>query len=441
MLTLDRSLLRKIKILYVEDEIEIQQATMTTLTALFQNVVAANNGKEALELFQEHGDFDIVVTDINMPIMNGLELIEHVKQEKSSFPVVIISAHTDIDFFQKAIDFNVNGYILKPVDIKRLVETIFQAVEGRVLRKELEVLNSNLINKVKEKTYELNSILNSQDNIVIVSHMEKIHTVNKKLLTLLEKDNIEIFNKEVTNICELFIDEIDYFYKDDFQEFCSTAYEKSLNNEDIIVKMKAKDGKFLIFKLNVTTYEFQGTHYVLTLTDITKLQEQASLLQYQANHDPLTKLYNRQKFNGDLEIELTRFSRYKNPFSVAMFDIDFFKKINDTYGHDIGDEVLVNISALAEQSLRETDTIARWGGEEFMILLRETSLKNGFQTMDKLRKTIENTVLSDKLENPITCSFGITECKENEDINSILKRVDVALYNAKNNGRNTVEIV
>ena len=438
---IDKTLLTNIKILYVEDEPDIREATIDTLSVIFKNITPAANGEEALELFNAHDDFDIVVTDINMPKMNGIELITHIREFSPSFPVTIITAHTEVNFLKEAINLNINGYVLKPVNMKNLVDTIFQAVESRILRKELEAFNTTLINKVKEKTYELNSILNSQDNFVIVTDIKKIHTVNNKFLEFIGKDDIDTLNNDIPNICELFIDEINYFYREDFNTFCSDAYEKALKGKDTIVKMKNKDGKAFIYKLNVTTYEFEGIHYVLTLTDITKLQEQAELLQYQANHDPLTKLYNRQKFNNDLEVEFNRFLRYKNKFSIAMFDIDFFKKINDTYGHDVGDEVLINISSLAEKSLRETDIIARWGGEEFMILLRETPLKNSFQTMDKLRKTIETTTLSTKLDKHITCSFGLTQCEENDTITSLLKRVDIALYNAKNNGRNTVEII
>jgi diguanylate cyclase (GGDEF)-like protein len=344
-----------------------------------------------------------------------------------------------VHFLQEAINMNVNGYTLKPTNMKRLLTTISQSVEARMLRKELEELNSVLIHQLKEKTFELNSIINSQDNLVVVSDGKKIHTVNNSFLEFIKENNLEDFNQNITQICTLFIKEDGYFHLDSDDDTCCLKHIESSRNKDILVKIKNISNKFNIFKLNIATYDFNGIHYVLTLTDITKLKKQADLLEYQATHDVLTKIPNRQKFNEELNTELNRAIRYKRHFTIAMFDIDFFKKVNDTYGHDIGDEVLVNLSKLVEQTLRETDLLARWGGEEFMILLPETNIENGFRTIDKLRKSIENSILSNKLEQPITCSFGITQSQEKDTLSSILKRADVALYKAKDNGRNRTE--
>ena len=371
--------------------------------------------------------------------MNGMELIRKIRETDKSLPISITTAHTEIEFLQEAIDMNVNGYTLKPVNLKKLITTIYQAVEARMLRKELEGLNSVLISQLKEKTFELNSILNSQDNLVVVSNGDEVHTVNDNFLEFVGKNNIFEFNTDIKQICNLFVKEDGYYYVNSFNDLCCLSDIDSTQNKDILVKMKSGDGKFKIFKLNITTYEFNGIHYVLTLTDITKLKKQADLLEYQATHDVLTKLSNRQKFNKELNYELQRSIRYEHDFIVAMFDIDHFKKVNDTYGHDIGDEVLINLSKIVEKTLRETDLLARWGGEEFMILLPETDIKNGLKILEKLRNLIQNTNLSNKLESPITCSFGITKSIENDTLDIILKRVDIALYKAKENGRNRVE--
>lgn len=152
--------------------------------------------------------------------------------------------------------------------------------------------------------------------------------------------------------------------------------------------------------------------------------------------DPLTQIYNRLKFNNALEIEIARARRHKRVFSLLMFDIDHFKDINDSFGHEVGDETLKTLTNIVSRHVRVTDTFARWGGEEFVILVVETPAEGGGIFAEKLRKEIEETSFG--IAGKVTCSFGVTQFKETDDITSITKRVDEALYEAKGSGRNRV---
>jgi len=439
MATVNIELLNKIKVLYVEDEINIQEITYEAFSNIFHTVTAASDGIEALEYFKNDDiDYDIIVTDINMPRMNGIELIQEVRKIDLTLPITITTAHTETEFVQNAINLNVNGYTLKPINMSLLIKTIAQAAEARILRKELEEINNGLVYQLKEKTFELNSILNSQDNLVVVSNNEVLHSANKAFLGFLNKESIEQCNKDIKSIFSLFEKEDGYFYADDFSKLEEIAQISKDKNEDIFVKIKSYNNTFEIFKLLITTYEFNGVHYVISLTNITKIKEQSDLLEYQATHDPLTKLANRQKFNTDFTTELNRFNRYGNDLTLVMYDIDFFKHINDTYGHDIGDEVLINLSNLVKNMTRETDLLARWGGEEFMMLLPETSVEKSLTFVENVRDSIEKAIFSEVIETPITCSFGVTQVKENDTQDTVLKRIDLALYEAKNTGRNKI---
>ncbi len=431
---LDKQWLSKVKILYVEDELEVQQTTVDSLSSFFDVIVAASDGQEALEIFKEQNDFDIVVTDINMPKINGIELAKHIRKLDSTFPIIIITAHTEREFLEESINININGYTLKPVNLKNLITSIMQAAEGRMLRKELERLNNELIIQLKETTSELDSILNAQETMVIVVQENYIHTANKQFLKFVGHDNLQSFNMEYQQVKTSLSKTEGYYLLDHYTQFASLT---NLNDktQDVIVKLNDN-----IFKLNITSYNTNGFHYVLTFTDITDLHKQADILKYQAYHDSLTKLYNRQKFNEILTFELNRSIRYGHSFTLAMFDIDFFKNINDTYGHDIGDEVLINLSNTVKHMLRETDVIARWGGEEFMILFPETLLEDGKRIIEKVRETVAQQQLSSSISDKITCSFGVTQYKEKDTFNTLLKRVDIALYQAKNDGRNKVVV-
>jgi diguanylate cyclase (GGDEF)-like protein len=157
-----------------------------------------------------------------------------------------------------------------------------------------------------------------------------------------------------------------------------------------------------------------------------------------AETDFLTNIYNRRIFLRFLEAEINKARRYSNAFSLIMFDIDHFKAVNDTYGHDVGDYVLKTTVDIIKKDIRRTDVFVRYGGEEFIIMLPEIAIEGAKLCAENTRATIEQNNF-DKVKK-ITISVGVTMFKENDTINSITKRVDEALYRAKDNGRNRVEV-
>ncbi|WP_052090642.1 GGDEF domain-containing protein [Desulfosporosinus sp. HMP52] len=152
--------------------------------------------------------------------------------------------------------------------------------------------------------------------------------------------------------------------------------------------------------------------------------------------DPLTNTYNRLKFNESLSSEIELAKRYGNTFSLIMFDIDHFKNFNDKKGHSFGDKILVEVSNLVKESIRGVDIFARWGGEEFVILLPHTVSDEATALAERLRRAIYKESL--KKEIPLTCSFGVTSFYNHDNHDVIMERVDRALYKAKGSGRNVV---
>lgn len=152
--------------------------------------------------------------------------------------------------------------------------------------------------------------------------------------------------------------------------------------------------------------------------------------------DSLTGVYNRHYFNNELKRFLSELQRYKNVFSVILFDIDRFKFINDTYGHNEGDRVLKELAALIKGIIRESDVLCRWGGEEFVIIMNNTDVRNAIVAAEKFRQSIEDSVFLE--EWPVTCSFGVIEAKKDDDSKSLIHRADEAMYAAKKQGRNKV---
>lgn len=156
--------------------------------------------------------------------------------------------------------------------------------------------------------------------------------------------------------------------------------------------------------------------------------------------DPLTGLYNRRHLDNNLEREFLRAKRYKNELSIAVIDIDFFKKVNDTYGHLCGDYVLKEVAYMILDTLRKTDMVFRYGGEEFVAILTETPLDRAVIPLERLRNAVENYPFEYNGEKfQVTISIGVSSTKtETETSGEFLDYADKALYFAKNQGRNRV---
>ena len=201
---------------------------------------------------------------------------------------------------------------------------------------------------------------------------------------------------------------------------------------------KAKDGHLLWAEISLRRVELaQHSVDLAVVHDITERKRHHDDVTRQANIDTLTSLPNRRAFDDMFQQEIARCGRYDRPLCVAIADIDHFKIVNDTFGHQVGDIVLEKVAEFMRNSLRTTDYIARWGGEEFTILLPETRLDVADQLLNRLRVSIANHVIPE-IGRSVTLSFGVTACAESDDRDDLLERADRALYASKQTGRNKV---
>ena len=164
-------------------------------------------------------------------------------------------------------------------------------------------------------------------------------------------------------------------------------------------------------------------------------------LEKQAHFDELTGIANRRHFLNMLDREISRSHRHAIPLSLAFFDVDKFKQVNDTYGHNVGDEVLKSIAKTVSDNLRREDCFGRLGGEEFCVLLPGQDLTNAKRIIERYRTAIEAVIHdSDIGEFNVTASFGLSELEKQDSVNSLLEKADRLLYQAKHNGRNRIEV-
>jgi len=168
-----------------------------------------------------------------------------------------------------------------------------------------------------------------------------------------------------------------------------------------------------------------------------------SRTKYLSLTDELTELPNRRCFENEFNKEFLRAQRYKNNLTLVMFDIDHFKQVNDTYGHPCGDYILKQVSKAALQTFRQTDTVYRVGGEEFMVILTETDINQCIIPLERFRKTIETLFIEFNNQN-INITVSIGACQYSPEIKTkeeLIKKTDTALYKAKNSGRNKTVLI
>jgi len=224
-------------------------------------------------------------------------------------------------------------------------------------------------------------------------------------------------------------------HKKIFVQTIPIKYEKIINY-DSIWKIILGALVLMLFVLYWSVKILKSNKLLKKAQEEIKLKN--TLLENLATTDKLTNLSNRRKIEEVLQDEINRCQRFKHTFAITMLDIDYFKDVNDSYGHQSGDKVLIEIANILKKELRKTDFVGRFGGEEFLLICPESNKNEILKLMESLRLKISNTHFNQVGKK--TASFGLTIYKDNDSIDSMIKRADDALYQAKNNGRNQIVI-
>lgn len=277
--------------------------------------------------------------------------------------------------------------------------------------------------------------LDSNSNISILYDNDKISFINNVGLEFFGFNSTNEFNKAYMNLSQLFIPDDNCIDK---YTYGKKWFEILIENKVRYLKIKLfskKDNMNYYFNINISKIK-ENNYYLLSLNDITKLESEKVSISEEAEYDALTHIYNRVKFNKVISEMIYNANRNNLKFSIILLDIDHFKAINDNYGHNVGDRVLVELSRLINMNLREFDVFARWGGEEFVIISESTSIKEAYLLASKLLKIVNEYLFQEV--GKVTCSFGLSEFKIGDTQTLLFDRVDKALYEAKENGRNQV---
>ena len=307
--------------------------------------------------------------------------------------------------------------------------------------KELIIKNNIVKNKVfaeEQANYKQTSFIDNYSYDLKI-HQKSVQTnneVDNNIIRQVNKDNKEKIQQEIKtgNSFIVFTKVNGNFYTGSF-----------INVRGINGKTKAYMVSYQKNEaLNFINHKFRLTIFlsliflILTVILLSIIFSNNNRLRYLANNDQLTQISNRRHLTSVLEREYERNQRYDSTFSFIIFDIDHFKEVNDNYGHDVGDNILREMSSLVENNIRKNDYFGRWGGEEFVVIAAAADIEVAEKFAEKLRKIIEEHNFMDKRN--ITASFGAAEISKNENIDDLIKRADDALYRAKEKGRNRVEV-
>lgn len=391
------------KILVLDDDPNLRKTLADILRIKGYETDVAANGAEAIAA-AEREMFSLALIDLMLPDMPGLEVMARIKAISPLTEAIILTGHASMDTAIEATRQGAFSYLLKPYQMDDLLQKIRHGVERQEAQEEIirlasfpRLLPSPVIelDPVGEVTY-LNPV--AERLFPELSAMGQSHPLLQGSGALI--DALWLGKKPGESTHETKVGEAIY---------------------ELHISYVPEVGLIRI--------------YVLDITQRKRAEEEIYLL---ATTDSLTGIANRRQFSTLLAGEVDRAKRYGTPMSVAMYDFDYFKRVNDTFGHDVGDAVLQAVTSLVKEKIRANDVVARWGGEEFMVLMPQSDLEAARNASEKLRLAIAGHHF-DKV-GTLTASFGVAAFEPQDDLNSLLKRVDDALYRAKAQGRNRVEI-
>lgn len=411
--------MHKSKILIVDDEAINIRLVAKSLQERYQILVALS-GLDALNILKNESP-DLILLDVNMPEMNGFEVLKHIKNNESSadIPVIFLTGNSSSETILEAFSAGAVDYIVKPFQIKELEIR----VENHILR---YTLQATLTNTLQQNAHLL-KIIDRYVSYVKVSTDRIIQDISSNFCDHLQCSKEHVIGQNISILKSGNTPAFKY------EELWKTvASGKTFIHE---IEDKNFSGGTNWYKVSISP-DFDKNNLLVGYIGFYENIDEKIRFKKNSETDILTSLPNRFKLNELLLQEERRSTRYKQEFSVILVDIDHFKEVNDTYGHQVGDAILKEFSNVLINNIRSIDVVGRWGGEEFLVVCPHTDMSGAYALAENLRKAIEThpfPTIGDK-----TASFGVAVYQENDTFEALFKKVDDALYRAKENGRNQV---
>jgi len=377
--------------------------------------------------YYPNNKINLILLDATLSTDRSIEMAKEIKKH-SNIPIIFI-ANNSIPKYIEQFFLNGEDYIIDSFQNIELINKI-----------DTQLNLANLKFKLDEEILFNDSLMESSNNILFIQDNNSIIKANNVFLKFFQVNNVLEFNQKYNCISEVFMEYENFYSKyilNNKQNWLNQLSNDKKTSEYKILIMDINTFEPKAFQIDVTALN-NSDKFLVTLVDITKITIKSKKFEIQATYDSLTNVYNRNKFNEIIKKAYEKYKDNNTDLSFAIFDIDFFKNVNDEYGHIVGDETLVTFAQTINNNIRDTDVFARWGGEEFTLLLPNTNILEAYNIVEDLRIQIENVQF--KLIGQKTCSVGITQFKDNDTLKAVVERADEALYESKNTGRNKVSV-
>ena len=440
-----RRLDRPISFLVVDDDLRARESLATLLQMQWPDITLAEDGEVAIALIQQK-QFHLIILDLNMPKKSGDQVLAFIKENNIQTTVIVLSGETSINKVTEAIRLGAYEIFKKPYSYDELEHAIRNALDKLLIEEEKAQIQGRLEHSEKLHRYMVD---NSPDLIYILNLTGEFTFVNDSVTRLLGFQKSDLIGKHFSKfIADEDCLKAEYLFNErrrasrtnrtvELALKCNAAnasrqFETStcpieLNSMGIY-SVDSKGSK------KVSTY--QGTYGVAR--DISQRKEAEKLITYQAYHDLLTKLPNRAMLRDRLDLAIKQAERSGETLIVMFLDLDRFKLINDSFGHVVGDQLLVEVAGRLKAEIRTGDTLARLGGDEFMLLLPQpTSREQAESVAQKLIDSLQQPFYLRGKEVYINVSIGISVFPvDSKDINTLIKNADMAMYEVKSAGKN-----
>lgn len=449
------------RVLVVDDIPANVKLLEAKLTAEYFDVSTATNGLEALEAAVSEKP-DIILLDVMMPEMDGFEVCRRLKSqpETQHVPVIMVTALDQPTDRVTGLEAGADDFLTKPVDDIALMARVRSLVRLKLMTDELrlrEATGSKL--GLMDDAEALHRAGKGMGRVLVVEDRET--SARRIADSLRESNRVTIESDAREALMRVNGEDFDLVVvslsleRSDGLRFCShLRSEERTRNTPILAIVENGDTARLVRALDMGVNDYlmrpvdrnELTARVRTQLKRKRyqdlLRENLQLSLEMAITDPLTGLYNRRYMESHLSTLVQRAADRGKPMSLLIMDIDFFKSVNDTHGHDVGDDVLREFGIRLQQNVRGIDLACRFGGEEFVVVMPDTDVAFAHNVAERLRKSIAATsfvVDGGEKSLDITASIGITSLHApDESVDQLLKRADQALYRAKREGRNRV---
>lgn len=411
---------RRMKILLAEAEAVARDVLTATLGDRYELQVATDAGEAARAFDRERPDMAVVAA--RLPGGGGV-LAAHIRRTDRRLPLFLTGGAEDLLAVLSAVSLPGVRTFARPVDPAILAEAVADVAGDLATRRSAEDA-WGLVRFFIDEAPHLSAIL----------HGREVVTVNRAFLRFMGLSSLTEFKARGSDLDRYLAEPP----SGGLAAWASRLPDDRLDREHRLrlVNPDRPDQGPHVYQVAVTPLPGRD-RCLLILTDVTELELERRALLDQANRDPLTKTFNRRKLQDLLSDETARSDRYRTPLSLVMLDIDHFKAINDGFGHDAGDAVLVELTARIGNTLRQVDRLARFGGEEFVVVAPGVGLEAAVELAERLRRTVADRDFA--AVGRVTASFGVASHVPGEPGEATLSRADKALYRAKEGGRNKVE--